>query len=221
MRRDRPARPARPARPLGRLRALVDIALLALLAVGLSGLTLGRVLPALGHPVYVVAGPSMEPAIGVGAAVVLESAPASDLRVGDVVSLRSGPARAVFTHRITRLADRDGEIWLQTKGDANPDADPSLTPASAVVGRVRSVLPGAGYVLTVLSAPAGVLFVLSTGALLLLLGWWLESIARDGVVRARSVVVVAPAPGARARRSAARRTPRRPTARPASGLRRA
>ena len=100
----------------------------------------------------------------------------ADLAVGDVVSLRSGAGRAIFTHRIVRLAERDGAIWIETKGDANATADPSITPATAVVGRVSMALPGAGYLLTLLSAPVGVLLVLSTGATLMVLSWFLESL---------------------------------------------
>jgi signal peptidase I len=119
------------------------------------------------------------PAIDVGAAVILETVPPDALRVGDVVSLRSGPARAVFTHRVVRIAERDGAVWLETKGDANAQSDPSLTPATDVIGRVAVVLPIAGYALAVLTAPPGVVFVLSTGSLLLLAGWWLESSSRE------------------------------------------
>ena len=37
---------------------------------------------------------------------------------------------AIFTHRIVRIAERAGAIWIETKGDANATADPSLTPAT-------------------------------------------------------------------------------------------
>jgi signal peptidase len=140
---------------------------------------LGRVLPALGHPVYVVAGPSMEPAIPIGAAVILEQVDPAALAVGDVVSLRSGPNRAVFTHRIVRLVERDGERWIETRGDANPGPDPSVTPVSAVIGRATLMIPSGGYLLTLLSQPAGVLLILASGATLMVLGWFFESLEID------------------------------------------
>jgi signal peptidase I len=175
----RTGRAPRSARLAGALSRAADILLVALILVGLATVVLGRVLPALGHPVYIVAGPSMEPAIDVGSAVVLESVPAPALAVGDVVSLQSGPQRAVFTHRITRIAERDGDLWLETKGDANEASDPSLTPSSAVIGRVAAVMPHAGHALALMSTPQGVVLVLSTGALLALLGWWLDDLARE------------------------------------------
>lgn len=176
-----------PSSSLWGVRLIIELAVLAVVVVGLGGIALGRGLPLTGHPVFVVAGPSMVPAIDVGAAVILERVSPDDLQVGDVISLRSGPARAVFTHRIVRIAQRDGTVWLETKGDANAQSDPSLTPATDVIGRVAVALPMAGYALTVLTAPPGVVFVLSTGSLLLLASWWLESIARDR--RARTAVV--------------------------------
>ena len=161
------------------VRLLVDLLLLVVVAIGLGGVVLGRVLPALGSPVLVVAGPSMSPAVPVGAAVVLEPVDPAELAVGDVVSLKSGPARAIFTHRIVRLVPRDDGLWLETKGDANDQPDPSITPASAVIGRVTVALPGAGFALTVLSTPAGVVFILATGVLLITLGWALDDAAHD------------------------------------------
>jgi signal peptidase I len=208
----RPDPRSRPRRPLATTRLVVDLVLLGVLLVGCTGVVLGRVLPALGYPVLVVAGPSMVPAIGVGAAAVLESVPADALRVGDVVSLRSGPERAIFTHRIGRIVERDGEVWLETKGDANADPDPSITPASAVIGRVAVTLPAAGYLLTVVSAPTGVMFILSTGVLFLVLGWWLDGIAYE---QRRRGTLDAPAPtSARSRHATHRAATRAAAAHP-------
>jgi len=158
---------------------LVDILVIAVIAIALGGVVLGRVLPALGHPVFVVGGPSMSPVMGLGDAIVLEQVEPARLAVGDVVSLRTGPARAVYTHRIIRIAERDGQIWIETKGDANELADPSISPASAVIGRVSGVVPVVGYLLALLSVPVGVVFVLATGALLIALGWCLDGIEAD------------------------------------------
>jgi signal peptidase I len=155
-------------------RRLLDALLLALVVVSLGVVVLGRVVPFLGHPTFVVAGPSMGTSIPMGAAVVLEQVPSASLAVGDVVSLRSGAGRAVFTHRVIRLAERDGGSWLETQGDANATPDPSLTPATAVIGRVAVSIPLAGYLLTLYSVPSGILFVISLGLVLLLLGVLLE-----------------------------------------------
>lgn len=155
---------------LGRwLRRLPEIAFVALaLLVFATALAL-RVLPMTGRLVLVVSGPSMEPAIGLGAAVVTETVPSSDLAVGDIVSMKVGPDRAVFTHRIIRLVERPDGLWVETKGDANRDPDPSITPASAVIGRVAVSVPRLGYLVTALSSPSGTGTVLGFAGLLLAL----------------------------------------------------
>jgi signal peptidase len=116
----------------------------------------------------------MVPAIGVGSAVVVEPVDPASIRVGDVVSLRSGPAQAVFTHRVTRVVDRDGVTWVETKGDANAEPDPSITAATQVIGRVTLTVPGAGSLIALLSTPSGLMFVVSLGLVLLLVGWLIE-----------------------------------------------
>jgi len=156
------------------LRRLLDGLLFALVAVSLGVVLLGRVVPMTGHSTLVVAGSSMGAAIPMGSAVILDQVPPPSLAVGDVVTLRSGADRAVFTHRIIRLAERDGRVWIETQGDANATPDPSLTSTDAVMGRVGLFIPFAGYMLTLYSAPSGVIFVLSLGMVLLVLGISLE-----------------------------------------------
>ena len=156
------------------LRRLLDGLLFGLVAVSLGVVVLGRLVPLAGHQTLVVAGPSMGAAVPIGAAIVLDPVPAARLAVGDVVTLRSGPDRAIFTHRIVRLAEHDGGLWLETKGDANAAPDPSLSSADAVLGRVGLWIPYAGYLLTLYSAPSGIIFVVSLGMVLLLLGISLE-----------------------------------------------
>ena len=189
---------------------------LAIVVIGLvvSAVILGRLVPALGHPVYVVAGASMAPAIEMGSAIVLESVAPTDLAPGDVVSLRSGQQRAVFTHRVIRVAERAGEVWIETGGDANPAPDPSLTPASAVIGRVAVAIPLAGYLIALLSVPTGVVFAISLGLLFLALGWWLDDRRADR----RRTVAVPVVTATRARRPV--RSPAR-VRRSSAGVRRA
>jgi signal peptidase len=157
-------------------RLLPDLGLVVLAGIVLVGVVLARLVPLAGGSTLVVVGGSMEPAIPAGAAIVIGAAAPHDVAVGDVVSVRTTAASATFTHRVTRLVERDGERWLETKGDANPDADPALVPAASVIGRVELTVPYAGYVLRLLSTPFGVVFVVSLAAMLVvarrLLGTW-------------------------------------------------
>jgi len=183
-----------PARPLVWLGRAVDGVLLVVIAIGLCSVLLGRVLPAIGHPVFVVAGPSMTPAIPVGAAVILDQVPTTAVAVGDVVSLQNGASRAVFTHRIIRIAERDGSTWVETQGDANAAPDPSLTPATSILGRVGLTVPYAGFALALLSTIPGLVLVLSAGATLLVLGWWIDGLIDAQRRRRRATAAPPPLP---------------------------
>jgi signal peptidase len=171
-------------RALSIIRRMADGTAVLVVALALGALVLGRVLPLLGHQVFVVAGPSMGPAIDMGSAIVLDTVEPEALAVGDVVSLRSGPEQAIFTHRIVRVVEREGVVWIETKGDANPAPDPSITPASAVIGRASVSIPYAGYLIALLSVPSGIVFVIALGLVLVTLAWWLDGMIDDRRTRA-------------------------------------
>lgn len=166
----------RSARSVRLVRRALDGLLLALFALILVALFLGRFVPVFGGSTFVVAGPSMGEAVPIGSAVVATPVDPRELAVGDIVSMQVGPQKAIFTHRIVRVVERGNEVWIETAGDANPDPDPAIVPASAVIGRVGIVLPYAGYVLALLSTLAGLAFVCGLGALLITAAWLLESI---------------------------------------------
>jgi signal peptidase len=161
-------------------RRILDMLLVLLIGLVVVTMVIARGIPAVtGGTTFVVGGGSMEPTIPLGSAVVAIPVIPTDLAVGDIVSLRVGEQHAVFTHRIVRLADRDGAVWLETKGDANTAADPSLVPATAVIGRVGVSIPLAGYLVMVMDSLQGILFMLSLGALVLAGAWILESVEAD------------------------------------------
>jgi signal peptidase len=165
------------------LRRFLDFLLIGLVVVVLLGVMLGKLVPLTGRQTMIVGGSSMEPAIGLGAAVVIAPVAAEDLRPGDVVSLRAGSESAIFTHRIVGVVERADGLWISTKGDANADPDPTLVPASAVIGRSELSIPFAGYLLALLSIPAGVLFLVGLAATLLASAWLLESLELDEASR--------------------------------------
>ena len=195
-------------------RRAADLALILVVLIALFGVAVGRLVPLTGRSTFVVAGGSMEPTIPLGAAVIVEPVRPADLAVGDVVTLRSGQDHAIFTHRVIRVAELDGQVVIETKGDANDSADPSLTPASGVVGRVAVAIPFAGFLVALLSIPSGVLFVIAIGAVLLLISWLLDapaeeefaSVPRTRVAAKRAAVRRAAARSVAAKRLATRRS---------------
>ena len=176
------------------LRRFLDFVLIGLIVVVLFGVLLGKLVPLTGRQAIIVGGSSMEPAIGLGAAIVVSPVPASDLRVGEVVSLRAGEAHALFTHRITEILDRPDGRWIRTKGDANAAPDPTLVHASAVLGRVDVAVPFAGYLLALLSMPMGVLFLLGIAATMLAAIWLLELLELERLERVTVTLGASPDP---------------------------
>lgn len=170
------------------VRRLLDALLLSLIGVVLFGVALGRLVPLVGAETLVIGGASMAPSIPVGAAVVVAPTDPHALGPGDVVSLRAGPDRALFTHRIVRVVAVDGRPHFQTKGDANAAPDPTLVAPDDLVGRVQWVVPYAGYLVTLLSLPLGVLFVVGTGISLFACAWLLETLELRGSSRRRRLL---------------------------------
>jgi hypothetical protein len=66
--------------------------------------------------------------------------------------------------------------FLETRGDANPDPDPSLVPEDAVVGEVSLVLPLLGFLLALLGMPIGIVTLISVAGTLLTAIWLLEEL---------------------------------------------
>ena len=157
-------------------RRVIDAAIVALVLLVLVGLFLGRVVPLTGRDTLIIGGRSMEPAIPMGAAIVIEPVAASALSVGDVVTMRVGTKPSIFTHRIVRLLTLDGQPYIETKGDANAAPDGATTPVTSVVGRVAWSIPLAGYLLALLSIPAGIAFVIGLGITLVLVAILLEDL---------------------------------------------
>ena len=167
------------------LRRLLDAVLIGLIVVVLFGVLLGKVVPLTGRQTIIVGGRSMEPAIGLGSAVIIAPVAADDLKAGDVVSLRAGGDRAMYTHRIVEVLHQSDGVYVRTKGDANEHPDPSPVPARDIVGRVQVTIPLAGFLIALLSIPAGVLFLIGLAATLLAAVWLLESLELDRVDRRR------------------------------------
>jgi signal peptidase I len=150
------------------------IALFAAFAVAVAGVGLAaRLAPMAGAEVYTIRSGSMEPAIAIGSLVVVTKG--AEPAQGDVIAYRL-PNGAVVTHRIARVVAGDAGRFLETRGDANPDPDPSLVREDAVVGQVTVVVPILGFVLALLGMPIGIVTLLSVAGTLLTAIWLLEEL---------------------------------------------
>jgi signal peptidase len=125
-----------------------SLALLALLALGLIML----VPPLLGYQRYVIEGGSMGHAVPRGSIAYEEVVPATEIRVGDVITYRPPGAERLVTHRVAWIGP--GRVF-RTKGDVNATSDPwTFRLAQRDQARVVFHLPLAGYALAALEIRA-------------------------------------------------------------------
>jgi signal peptidase I len=100
------------------------------------------------RPVVVYSG-SMEPTLAVGSLALVESVPAEEVRVGDVLTFAdpNQPGRLV-THRVVETVERpEGGLAYRTKGDANTHRDPWTIALPDDAGRLAFDVPSVGYAL--------------------------------------------------------------------------
>lgn len=97
---------------------------------------------------------SMSPAIDTGALAISRTVDASDLAVGDVVTVKTGTGVRV-THRIQDIRFADRKATLVLRGDANNTPD-DKTYVVTSAPRVLFDIPKAGYVVSFASGPIGI-----------------------------------------------------------------
>ena len=125
----------------------------AVVALGL--LLLVSIVPVPGNiKVKIVQSGSMEPAIKVGAVVIIK--PSNEYHIGDVIMFGEDTKTKVpTTHRIVADEVRSGVFYYTTKGDANEDPDPQQVAQTEVIGKVLFSIPYLGYVLDFAKKPLG------------------------------------------------------------------
>lgn len=109
---------------------------------------------------------SMSPAINTGALAFARTVPASEIQVGDIVSVSDSQGTRI-THRVESIDQQGNNLAVaQLRGDANPIADPDpyvITEADRVFFSINRL----GYVAVWLSGPSGlVLGAIAVGGLL-------------------------------------------------------
>ena len=115
---------------------------------------------------------SMYPEIHSGDLIFCKTVEPEDVKVGDVISFfdPAGNGTSVVTHRVVKVAEQDGELAWQTKGDANNVEDMDLVPYENLVGVYHKRLPGAGSVAMFMQTTTG-LIVCVLCPLILLVGY--------------------------------------------------
>lgn len=146
------ARPA--ARILRRAFSALATTLLVLAAVAFLALAIGPRI--LGYQTSTMLTGSMSPLINPGDIVVTKPVPATEIRVGDIITYHIPVEdQRVETHRVTEvITNPDGTIAVQTKGDANNGVDPwTATITGSTVDRHIVTVPYVGTAIRTLREP--------------------------------------------------------------------
>ena len=146
---------------------LYYIFVIAIMAVAL--LLLPSLVPIPGNfKVKVVKSGSMEPYIKTGGIVVIR--PESTYGVGDVITFgKDTKTQIPTTHRIVTI-DGSGPLrTFTTKGDANEEADPTVTRLSDIGGKVLFTVPYLGYILDFAKKPIGFALLVGVPAVVIIL----------------------------------------------------
>lgn len=115
------------------------LAVLLCLYIAISVMTTGRV-SIFGFSLFRVVTGSMEPEIPVGSLLWCQTTDIDAVAVDDIVCFYSKEGRLqgkVITHRVIQILEgTDGQIWLETKGDANAVSDIQYVTADNLIGKV-------------------------------------------------------------------------------------
>jgi signal peptidase I len=129
---------------------------------------------------------SMTPTIPTGAAALVRTVPASEVRVGDVVTVASPLGPLPVTHRVTSVEPLGpGTVRLHLRGDANDAEDPFPYDVTEV-RRVIAAAPGVGYALVRLQQPTTMAALTGLIAGLVLWALWPRSTRGDRMPARRS-----------------------------------
>ncbi len=109
--------------------------------------------------IFVVKSGSMEPAVKTGNVIIVK--PENSYQKGDIITFKSeknseikNPNKTI-THRIVNISKTKGEVFYETKGDANKSADITKRPKSLVLGKVVFQIPLLGYAVGFAKTPTG------------------------------------------------------------------
>jgi signal peptidase len=118
---------------------------------------------------FTIYGGSMMPTIPIGSIVAAKSVEASAIKVGDIITFRTGTeADKVVTHRVVEVSNDSGVLSFRTAGDSNANPDGSAVVAENIVGKVWFHVPFLGYLSPFVTTKLGfILLIILPGILII------------------------------------------------------
>ena len=140
----------------------IFVALLIIVNVTILGMKIAGKQPNIfGYHVYYIASGSMEPKIKTGQVIVGKETAIEDLKVDDIVTFygtKGSLNGKIITHRIKKIYEEDGQIYLITRGDA-ADRDDEAILATDVISVMKFKIPLAGTLIKLISNKFGFIFI--------------------------------------------------------------
>lgn len=117
-----------------------------------------------GYSIFRVSSGSMKPAYEVGDVILVKEVDPMTLKVGDVCTYNGTTnefAGKIVTHRVIKAAYMDnGEYYIQTKGDANANADPPIK-VTNVLGKVDAKIGILRHLYNFFITPLGLITIIA------------------------------------------------------------
>ena len=87
---------------------------------------------------------SMEPKMMPGGMVISHPITPEDIRVGDIILFQEPETGAPVCHRVIDIEENNGELFFQTKGDANAYTDTNPISRKDIIGKTTLYVPQVG-----------------------------------------------------------------------------
>ena len=151
------------AKKIFKILSYILIGLLVIVNLTILGMKLVGEEPSIfGYHIYYIASGSMEPTINTGEVIVGKEVDIEDLEVEDIVTFygTNGSLKGkIITHRIIKVYEEDGQIYIVTKGDATGQEDDPI-PATDVISVMLFKIPLVGEIVKLISNKYGFLFII-------------------------------------------------------------
>lgn len=118
-------------------------------------------------PLLVLTG-SMGPYIKPGDMILIKNTNISDIDVKDIITY-SVDENTYITHRVKEKFSKDGKDILKTQGDANNEEDNIAIYENMLIGKVKFIIPKAGFVIQFAKSLRGFIFLVMVPIFILLL----------------------------------------------------
>ena len=145
------------------IRAILTVVLVALLVVVVTQRISNNKMAVAGFRIFTVVTESMKPKYLVGDAIVTKTIEPSEIKIGDDITYL-GMAESfkdkIVTHRVINIEKgEDGVYIFETKGIANPKADPKIN-ESQIFGKVIYKIKSISYVNGIIGNLYGMYFAI-------------------------------------------------------------